>query len=137
MNKLCVVNSNQLFDLIGKIVLNKRILLDRIQQTHPVPNHPVFEQAEELFILQCDKNYTYYHLRKDLFPNVSNIYCLSHPCDPRVFNEFTTQTILLSSHHSRYKPRWFADNHRVIIVDHDRYVEKINSDEREKFLLKF
>lgn len=131
MNKLCFINKNRLFDLTNKIVLNKRIVLDEIFHSHPIPNHPVFPNTEHLFLYHCDKNYTYYHLTKTIFPNVNTIYCLTHPCDPRVFNEFLHCKIYLSSNHSRYKTRWFDENENIVLVNHNDCVEKMNSEEKE------
>jgi hypothetical protein len=49
---------------------------------------PTFPVVENLFLLDCDKNFVFFWLNCSTFPNVKKIYLSSHPCDPNVFNRF-------------------------------------------------
>jgi len=78
---------------------------------------PIFEQADTLFIRDCNKNFVYYWLKPSIFPNVKNIYLASHPCEPMIFNQWEANTtIYLSEFYSGYKLRWAKNNLNVKVI---------------------
>ena len=55
---------------------------------HPFRPAPVFRSARTLFLTNCDKNFVYYWLRRDVFPAVRDVYLDSHPCEYDVLCRF-------------------------------------------------
>jgi hypothetical protein len=73
----------------------------------------------------CDKNFVYYTLYPDFYPNVQNVYLGSHPCDTNVFTRFKDKniTIYLVDNFKRYKDRYSNiyndDSNNIKIITYD------------------
>ena len=99
-------------DLKGKVINNKNIILSRYGDIHPFSNGPVFN-CENLIMEGCDKNFVYYWMNQQTFPNAKNVYLNSHPCDYDVLGR-QFKNIYLHESYSRYKERWGGKNVKVI-----------------------
>lgn len=90
-----------------KLVKNKTVILQGFGDLHPYKDGPKF-LAEKLFVRRCDKNFVFYWINKQTFPNMKELYLLSHPCEPRVLRQ-NIPTIYLADNFHRYKKRWAED----------------------------
>jgi hypothetical protein len=87
------------------------VRFSNIGDVHPFGNL-CFPNAETIVIVDCNKNFTYYWLTPKIFPNVKEIYLMSHPCDYCVCSRFTNVSFYLASRYSCYatSPVQFVDS---------------------------
>jgi len=120
-------------DLNGKIVKNPTVILQGFGDIHPYrSNEPRF-LANKIFIHNCDKNFVYYWVSKDIFPNIKELYLLSHPCEPCVLRQ-EIPYIYLANWFSRYKNRWADDRDNVILKDSAEMLDEMNSYKEEELV---
>jgi hypothetical protein len=126
MSKYFLLNEANLYLLKSQIITNKHIIVQNIGDIC-LHSHPIFPNAKEIIVRNCDKNYVYYHIDDRTFPNLKNLYLLSHPCEPSFFIRFTKpeQKILLSNHYKEYKERWAKNRTDVILIDPEIITQKI------------
>lgn len=119
MNRYYTLCGNTISQLSSKVIFTERVIIRNMGDLL-MKNHPVFPVTKQVIVTECDKNYIYYHLSDTVFPNVSNVYLYSHPCEPVFFRRFNKphQRILLSDVYKRYKNEWAPDNDNVIIIPH-------------------
>lgn len=112
----------------NKTIQRNLVVIKHMGDIHPTSQKPKFE-CETLVLDQCDKNFVYYWLDSGVFPNVRNIFLLSHPCEPNVFSRWyniqkyypskTIPNIFLAHYYERYKNRWADDMDNVHIINDD------------------
>jgi hypothetical protein len=103
--------NTRLDTLMNKFITNKNILLTNYNDIHPFKHHPLFINAETLFVLECDKNFVYYWINTHAFPNVKNVYLCAHPCDSRVLKR--KFNIHLSPKYKSYA-KWIDENQKNV-----------------------
>ena len=102
--------------LFGKKISNKVVHLINYGDVHPCTNKPIF-MAETLFVENCNKNFIYYWLHENNFPNIKKVYLLSHPCEKIVLHR-KLGTIYLVGNFGNFK-KWNTecDNVKTITTD--------------------
>ena len=123
MQKLLHLKSRdiQWTTLAGKVITNKHVRLSNYHDIHLFRNRPIFSHAETLFVTDCDKNFTYYWVDHRIFPNVKNLYLVSHPCNYEVVNRIFRH-IHLSNRFAKYARH--SMHYNVTIVE-DEYVNSL------------
>lgn len=107
---------------LGKTIDFEMVVIKNMGDIHPFSDGPVFN-CKTVVVERCDKNFVYYWLNHKTFPNVTNIFLLSHPCEPNLFLRWyyiqkysqnaTIPNIYLSHWYSRYKDRWASEMENV------------------------
>ena len=129
------ISSNGQWNLYkGKEIMNETINISNMGDLHPYHNGVTFPKAKTVFLTNCDKNFTYYWLDKQTFPNVETIYLLCHPCEPIVLHRFPKSIIYLSDFYETYKIRWAPEQDYVKIMDHNLMVDEINKLKEEQLI---
>lgn len=84
-------------------------ILNGLGDIHPFRYGPLIK-SDVVFFHRCDKNFIFYWMtRKDVFPNLKEVYLNSHPCDPRIVRAmFITPAIRwnITDYWWHYIPRW-------------------------------
>lgn len=127
MNKYWIINDKNIMSYINKRILNEYIIIEGIGDIC-LEKHPKFINAREVYIMNCDKNYVYYHVDNSIFPKLKNLFLCSHPCEPIFFTRFNkeNQRILLIDYYKNYKNRWCLRNDNVIVIDENSYNRSLN-----------
>lgn len=77
-----------------------------------------FPYAHTVFFHRCDKNFLFYNLRKDIFPNLERFYTNSHPCDFHVMHRFADKQnyvgYITLPFYQRFLHRWWNPDTRHI-----------------------
>lgn len=110
------------------------IVLDKMGDIHPTQLKPIFN-CTTLVVKNCDKNFVYYWINSNVFPNVKYIFLLSHPCEPTFFSQWyniqhhsanrITLNIFLAHYYAGYKNRWASEMNNVIVID-DNCIKILN-----------
>ena len=103
-------------NLTNKLVKNKCIEITNCGDIDRFRQGPVFHETETVFINHCNKNFVYYWLDKQTFPNVKKIYLSSHPCEYPVLRRFPESQIYLAHWFKNYRTRWADDLSNVIVI---------------------
>lgn len=118
--------------LHGKIVKNEVVVLDNYVAGSQVVT-PVF-QCKKLFLDCCEKNFVYFFANKKYFPNVTDLYLGSHPCEPEVlWRKF--DNIYLLDNYSRYKKRWAENSTNVKIISNQDFINEMADHQPEDIIL--
>jgi hypothetical protein len=66
---------------------------------------PIFPETKFLYVKKCDKNFTYFHVKKGTFPNLQTLFLETHPCEPTVLHRFNSkgQRLVLSKDWNSFK----------------------------------
>jgi hypothetical protein len=112
-------------DLTGKTIKNSTIVIRNYGDIHPFKDGPEFH-AESAYIVDCDKNFVYYWVRKSVFPKLKHLYLLSHPCEPAVLHR-DFEHIYLSSGLYGYKHRWADNLTNITSIERDDVMYEIAS----------
>jgi len=110
----------------GKIIVNKNIFISEILfEDHKIANHPLFLEAENVIVYNCDQFYVYNYVNENIFPKLNNLYLFSHPCGPRFFTRFNEpdHKIYLANFYDNYKLRWAPGKENLYIYDIDRFYD--------------
>lgn len=117
----CIDGTHNMSKFNKKFILNKNICIYNIPfGDHIFYQHVQFPNAENIIINNCNKNYVYAHVNEDIYPNLKNLYLLSHPCEKLTlwrFNRNDNITIYLSKMYEKYKHRWARDRENIKIID--------------------
>lgn len=110
----------------GKKLVSDNVIITMMGDIHPNDNGPIIE-CNSVIIKNCNKNFVYYWLNNKTFPQVENIFLLSHPCDKKVFsrwesvetneNKKSIPNIFLSHRYIKYKIRWAKKLDNVSIAE--------------------
>lgn len=132
MDKICkIVGSSSLRNLARKQVHNDIALIKNVGfENHKFINHPEF-LSKHIFVEGCDKNYVYYYVNHTNFPNLEELYLMSHPCEPNTLWRFYNKKVYLSDFYKNYKKRWAPENENLIILSHDEMLNMLNSYKEE------
>jgi len=126
MQKVAQIVGHQSWkNLTGKYINNKCVEIRDCGDIHPYRNGPIFKGTETLFMNSCDKNFVYYWLNNQTFPNVKTIYLSSHPCEYPVMRRFPQSQIYLNDWYQRYKTRWADDLTNVNVMKGDEINGKL------------
>jgi hypothetical protein len=137
----CVSNPKALVceweDLKGKNILNKNVLIDGFGDIHPFPNPPIFEKAENIYLLNNYKYFHYYWLNKTIFPTNPIIYLRGHPCDSPVLNRGFRIYASDYDYHTaiRYAKDIGTDTSLIHEISEDEYNANVNDYEVEEIQL--
>lgn len=117
---------NEWYLLTNKTINRNIVILKQMGDIHPTQHKPKFN-CETLILDQCNKNFVYYWLDSGIFPDVQNIFLLSHPCEPNIFSRWynvqkyypnkIVPNIFLAHYYERYKNRWANEMENVIIIN--------------------
>lgn len=89
-------------------VLNENVLIKGFDfdiQAEIPSRSPIFRNAKNVFMLECDKNAVYYLVGTLTFPRMQNLYLASHPCESKVFRS-TNANIFVWDHYKYYAKNW-------------------------------
>jgi hypothetical protein len=75
--------------LFGKRVTNDVVLIKNMGDLHRRRNRIVFD-AKKVYLYDCNKNFIFYWMDRDTFPNVKEIYLFSHPCENTTMHRFSS-----------------------------------------------
>ncbi len=101
--------------------------------------------CDTLFVFDCDKKFVYQHLDKQIFPNVSTLYLISHPSDPSVLHR-NFDKIYLSDFYKEYKNEWVdnwqqmsdkENNANVILMNNQTLEKELDSYNGDKLYITF
>lgn len=120
------------YNLKSKIIANENIAVYNFGDIHPFENGPVFKNAKKLFVIDCNKNFVYYWINKSTFPNVTDLYLDSHPCDASVFKR-KFNNIYVSDNYSSYTDRWSNNSGNLYIFEDIKEYLSNYSQEELKF----
>ena len=83
-------------------------------------NSPVFPDVQSLSVRSCDKNWSYYHIDKRIFPQAQQVILFSHPCEFPVVYRFP-RTFIDEGHYRQYLGRWWnkEDDNVIQVSFHD------------------
>lgn len=96
-----------------KINQSKIIFFDWCGDVHPLPlkECPVFEDAETVVFLRCNKNFMYYWLKSNIFPKLKTVYT-DILCDDEIYR-FKNLEVYCSNDYIYNKFKKYHDiNHR-------------------------
>ena len=134
MNRIAKISGSQSWrNLTGKIVKNRCVEILNCGDIHPYAKGPVFKGTLTVIINSCNKNFVYYWLHQRTFPDVINIYLLSHPCEPTVLRRFPNSNIYLSHDYQQYKTRWANDLNQVNIL-YENEIQLLNAIDNEELI---
>lgn len=108
--------------LIHRPILSKYTIIKDMGDIHYFPGVKV--ESEEIIITHCDKNFVYYWLDRNVFPNAKKIYLNSHPCEAEVF--YRKFNIQMSDNYKSYRARWAPDSPNVNIISQKEMDEIIS-----------
>ena len=97
------------------------MILKNYNDIHPFNDGPKFA-ADTSHFAECDKNFVYYWLNKNTFPNVKSVYLLSHPCDMRVLHRNFNVIYLRDIFYQRYKTRWAKPLDNIVYVEYGQAI---------------
>lgn len=115
MTTIRTIVGKQWFDFKGKEINDPIVIIEECGDFHPFKDGPVFKGTHIACFDWCDKNFIYYWMKPEVFPDLKTIYLNSHPCESKVFYRFKDATIYLDTRYQRYKDRW-ADHRESVIV---------------------
>lgn len=133
MARITKILDNEFRKLAGDVPSLSKLMFTQCMDIHPsFPDPPVFNDAKYVYMDKCNKNFVYYWLDKETFPNVKKIYLDSHPCEPCVFKRFSVgehynpsgeTPLVLSENYKEYKTRWANDFDNVTINSPDEMMK--------------
>jgi hypothetical protein len=82
---------------------------------------------------ECDKNFLAYWFHKRIFPNVTNVFIDSHPCDYYVLNR-NFGNIYLHEKYIRYKQLWWSSSTNVKMISEEEYQFNLTKYKNEDIL---
>ena len=103
--------------------------------------------------MDCNKNFVFYWINKNIFPNAKQIYVSSHPCDYTSFSGFTINRIdypnqcyrdintiiYLDDYYSEFKNHswmgWYKNVENIILLPKLNILTELNSYEEEKIII--
>ncbi|AGC02275.1 hypothetical protein H012_gp176 [Acanthamoeba polyphaga moumouvirus] len=112
------------------IIENETLVLIGYGDITPYRNSKPFS-AKTLYVTKCDKNFIYYWIHKNKFPNLEILYMDSHPCDPSFFC-IDVSKIYLSDNYKHYNDRWGKYNNNIEIIKRDDFNNIIEQLEKEE-----
>lgn len=90
----------------NKSTTTKTLLLKNIPDVHPTFSTNF--KCNTLILNKCNKNFVFYWLNSNTFPDVKTIFILSHPCTPHVFTRWSNSkckpNMFLEHNFSRFAP---------------------------------
>ena len=101
------------------------IWFDKFPLGGPVQNFPKLTNIKNIYVIDCDKNFVYYHINKTYFPNVEKIYLASHPCESDVLQQENVK-IYLVNWYQTYYDRW-AKKDNVELIDNKEILTLLHS----------
>lgn len=107
-------NHTSLESLKGKTIYNHTVILQEFGSNDPSEDKPVFK-CKVLFLDKCDKNFVCFWLDRAIFPNVTDVYINSHPCEPYVLNR-DLGDVYLHQRYETYKHRWWPESNNIKII---------------------
>jgi hypothetical protein len=121
--------------LKGKTITNNIVILNRYGDIHPYSDGPKF-LANKLYVRACDKNFVYYWINRYTFPNVKDLYLLSHPCEPTVLHRAFERIYLSEGDYNHYKERWASEKDNITSVKMDDIIKEIETYECENMCVR-
>ena len=120
----------KLITLANKVITNKYVMLTNYNNTNtitflPFNRLPVFENADTIFILDCDKEFVYQWIDKYTFPNVKNVYLCSEPDVDVLRRDFK---IYLSSKYKDYKSEAKTNVEFIRLKDVKKLLKQFNKE---------
>lgn len=115
--------SHEWYDLENKIIKNKTSVISNMGDIHTYEfKHYPKILSDNVMLYRCDKNFVYYWLDQNTFPNVKNIILFSHPCEPGLFHRWNNQKkvdtwICLQKIFGEYKTRWAPKYDNVVVLN--------------------
>jgi hypothetical protein len=111
-----------------KMINTETSLLVQMGDIHPFYTKPVIN-SESVVLDLCDKNFVYYWLNKEIFPNMKLLILNSHPCEPSIVsfleNESEKGTIVyVTELWASYFRKWGLKNHKysqIRIITNEKY----------------
>lgn len=92
-------------------------------------NFPSFPECETLFVVDCDKNFVFHHIKQKYFPKVTLLFLYSHPCEPCVLHrEFPK--IYLAERHAHYKERWASEKENLFLITREHLEREITNQDK-------
>lgn len=107
------------------------LVLSSMGDLHPFSPSPMFH-TENLVLDRCNKNFVYYWLTPNMFPDVKNIYMFSHPCEIGVSQRFNT-CLTLPKFHVMQRPAYEADRYFRLYKGEVFYTGQSNIDDYVTF----
>lgn len=111
--------SYKMLKLVGEQILttpkinrSKIIFFDWCGDVHPLPLKVIFEDAETVVFLRCNKNFMYYWLKPSLFPKLKTVYT-DMLCEDEIYR-FNNLEVYCSNDHiyNKFKRRHDIKNRR-------------------------
>lgn len=118
--------------LTGKQINNKTVILCNYGDIHLFHDGPIF-MANKVYINHCDKNFIFYWINKQYFPNIKELYILSHPCEPSVLQRDISY-IYLSDKYKKYKEGWVPNYDNVKIIEDSVMIAEVNNYKPEQII---
>lgn len=140
--KYIQIRGNESWDLLNGINVNHSIV-DIVNCTANKKYGPlIFRNAEEVYFRYCNGNMIFFHLDKDMFPVVKNIY-LDCNFEPQVYSRFhdnvniyiTKNTIDGRPYYEKYKKNENGGTTDYIVVQ-NKHMRLISQEDMEQNLLK-
>ena len=145
MTSITKILGKDFVKLSGNVSTFSKIIFTQCGDIHPFSNHPIFNDTKYVYMKNCDKNFVFYWLRRNIFPNAIKIYLDSHPCEPDVLHRFSKidknhflvgggycdpadgVSIILTENYKRYKNRWANELDNVTIASSNSILKEFNS----------
>lgn len=112
-------------------IKNEIVSVEQCYNIYPFNQGPIFQNTEIVFIRSCDKNFLYHWMNQKTFPFLTNVFLISNPCDPEMFDRFPNTNFYLSDY---YKQGEKATNN-IILVPHKKMIDIANDLQIENLIL--
>ena len=117
--------------LSNRTVRNQVVILKNFGNDYIVP-FPMFT-CKKLFVDNCNRNFVYLNICKDIFPQVDTLYLNSDPGEPEVLYRKFNKIFLTEKLYS-HKEKWNLRSRNIHPMTSDLFEFWINQNEPEEII---